>query len=45
MIKLIKRLFCNHDYKITYLHMTEGGVRKVYQYSCKKCGRVKADVV
>lgn len=41
MIKWIKRLFCKHNYERTYLHMVNGGMAKLYQCKCRKCGKVR----
>lgn len=36
-----KKLFCKHDYNYEYLHMVNGGMAKLYRYTCKKCGKVR----
>lgn len=40
-MRLLKRLFCKHDYNKTYLHMVNGGMSKLYLCECKKCGKVR----
>lgn len=41
MERFLKRLFCKHDYTWSYLHMINGGIAKLYQCECKKCGKVR----
>lgn len=38
--KLFKNLFCKHQYEAKYLHMIWSGANKLYQFRCKKCGKV-----
>jgi hypothetical protein len=45
MKKLLERLFCKHDYIVTGSHMENGGMCKVIEYKCKKCGKVKWSIV
>lgn len=39
--RILKRLTCRHDYETKYLHMVDGGCRKLYRFRCKKCDKVK----
>lgn len=41
MKKLLKRIFCKHDYDYEYKHMANGGMAKLYKMTCKKCGKEK----
>lgn len=40
-MKLLKSLFCKHEYERTYLHMVNDGMVKMYRCTCKKCGKVR----
>ena len=39
-MKLLKKLFCKHDYDYEYLYKIDGGMAKLYRCTCKKCGKV-----
>ena len=41
MIAIFKRLFCNHTYIKTGSHMENGGMCKIIEMECTKCGKVK----
>lgn len=42
----IKKLFCKHEYEYTsYIRMVEGGMGKLYECTCKKCGKKKRKIV
>ncbi len=39
-LSFLKRLFCNHDFKVTYTTRLYDD-KKVMVFICKKCGRVE----
>lgn len=41
----IKKLFCKHEYKYTYIRMVECGMGKLYKCTCKKCRKEKMKIV
>ena len=46
MIKMIiEKLFCKHKYVKTGSHMENGGMCKIIESECSKCGKVKWDRV
>ena len=38
-MKVLKQLFCKHDYEQEYLHMIDMGMDKIYKLTYKKCGK------
>ena len=44
-MKVLKQLFCKHDYEYQYVHMVDTGMRKLYRLTCKKCGKEKYKVL
>ncbi len=43
--KIIKRLFCEHNYEYLYEHFIECGMGKIKYYKCSKCGKIKTKVI
>lgn len=41
MQNIFKRMLCKHSYNWKYIRMTDGGMRKMYLLTCKKCGKKK----
>lgn len=40
MIKnFFNKLICKHDYICKYLYKIDGGMDKLYELNCKKCGK------
>ena len=39
--KIIKRLFCKHNYKCTWQRFIDGGMGKILYYKCSNCGKIK----
>ena len=38
-MNFLKRLICHHNYEWKYLRLTDGGMKKMYLLTCKKCGK------
>lgn len=38
-MKWLRRLFCRHEYEISYSALIDGGMRKMCVYKCRKCGK------
>lgn len=40
--KFIRQLFCKHDFKVCFIHLTEeeSTFAKI-EYHCRKCGKIK----
>lgn len=41
MKKLLKRLFCKHEYKFKESKMLHAGMQKMVTHKCEKCGKEK----
>lgn len=40
-MKILKHLFCKHEYKCEFEFMVDGGLAKMYKLTCLKCGKTK----
>lgn len=45
MIKLLEKLFCKHEYEYFDQYKANGGMEKIIRRKCKKCGRIKAEII